>query len=81
MLVYAFKSYETDILYENVKGPARLQVECCKVYKEDYIKSLAITEELIKQSDYPRLLEFVANKIERNIYNCMMMSDIIRLHN
>ena len=77
-MLLANTSYETNFLYENLKGPARLQVECCKsLQQEDYKKSLAITEELIKQSDYPRLLEFVANKIELNIYNCTMMSDII----
>jgi len=77
-MLLANTSFETDFLYENLKGPARLQVECCKcLQQEDYKKALAITEELLRTSDYPRLLEFVANKIDLNVYNCAMMNDII----
>ena len=33
-MLLANTSYETDFLYENVKGRARLQVECCKCLTE-----------------------------------------------
>ncbi len=77
-LLIANTSYETDFLYENLKGDARIQVECCcALQRKEFRDALQLAYNLIKNDYYPRLLEFVANNIELNTENCRLMNEII----
>ncbi len=77
-MLIANTTYDSSFIYENLKGDARLQVECCRaLQKKDFLQALEIVQEITLHNNYPRLLEFVANSIELNVENCKIMSNII----
>jgi len=77
-LLIANTGYETKFLYENLKGDARIQIECCcALQKKEFTDALRLAYNLIQNEYYPRLLEFVSNNIELNVENCKDMNKII----